>query len=94
MKTNSVEHHPQANEVSVYECEVHLKFRLIEENGVLCDRDPDHLLEALLDAYTYGEDSYLESMQVEVSTQLISEMMASPQMRRQLMRLRNMKDTI
>lgn len=94
MKTNSVEHHPQTNDVGVYECEVRLKFRLVEETNVLSDLDPELLLESLLDAYTYGEDNYLESMQVEVSAQLISEVLASPRMRRQIMRLRNMKDAV
>lgn len=74
-------------EVSVYECEIHLKFRLIEEKGVL--RDRANLLELLLDAFMIGTDDYLEPLQAQVATQEISELEASPEMRRQLMRLRN-----
>ncbi len=81
--------HPNSNPpaVGVYECEVHLKFRLIEEKGALSDRS--RLLEALIDAFAYGVDEYLESIQVEASAQEISELQASPQLRRQLIRLRN-----
>lgn len=78
---------PSAIDVGVYECEVHLKFRLIEEKGALIDRS--QLLEALLDAFAYGSDEYMEPIQVEVAAQEISELLASPQMRRQLIRLRN-----
>ncbi len=74
-------------EVRVYECEVHLKFRLIEEKGALDQQA--HLLEALLDAFAYGSDDYMEPVQVEVSAEEICELAASPQMRRQLIRLRN-----
>ncbi|KOP23781.1 hypothetical protein AMR41_24955 [Hapalosiphon sp. MRB220] len=75
-------------EVSVYECEIHLKFRLIEEKSLLGDRD--QLLQVLLDALlTEGSDEFLETLQASVKAQEISELKASPQMRRQLMRLRN-----
>lgn len=74
-------------EVKVYECEIHLKFRLIEEKGALDQQA--HLLEALLDAFAYGSDDYMEPIQVEVSAEEICELAASPQMRRQLIRLRN-----
>ncbi|NWF61376.1 MAG: Npun_R1517 family heterocyst differentiation transcriptional regulator [Fischerella sp.] len=74
-------------EVGVYECEIHLKFRLIEEKSLLGDRD--QLLQVLLDALTEGSDDFLETLQASVKTQEISELKASPQMRRQLMRLRN-----
>jgi hypothetical protein len=76
--------------VGVYECEVHLKFRLIEEKGVLTDRE--QLLELLIDAFSCGSDEYLEALQVLVKAEEISEFAASPQMRRQLIRLRNAKD--
>uniref|UniRef100_A0A832H2N1 Npun R1517 domain-containing protein n=1 Tax=Oscillatoriales cyanobacterium SpSt-402 TaxID=2282168 RepID=A0A832H2N1_9CYAN len=81
--------HPEAStiEVGVYECEVHLKFRLIEEKGVLSEQN--RLLEALMDAFVYGADEYLEPIQVDVAAQEISELQASPRMRRQLIRLRN-----
>ncbi len=81
---------PPTPSVGVYECEVHLKFRLIEEKGILGDRD--RLLEILLDAFTCGSDEYLESLRVDVEAQEISEVEASPAMRRQLIRLRNSKD--
>ena len=74
-------------EVSVYECEIHLKFRLIEEKGVLCDRA--NLLELLIDAFAIGTDEYLELLQAQVAARETSELEASPEMRRQLMRLRN-----
>jgi hypothetical protein len=77
-------------EVGVYECEVRLKFRLIEEKDVLSN--PEQLLEFLLDAYSCGPDEYLEPIDVDIKTHEISEVAASPQMRRQLIRLRNSKD--
>jgi len=73
--------------ISVYECEVKLKFRLIEESLVNCDLD--QLLRLLVDAFSYGSDEYLEQLQSEVEVQEISELDASPEMRRQLIRLRN-----
>ena len=85
---NSSAHNPSINPaVSVYECEVTLKFRIIEEKGVMQNRD--HLLELLVDAFTYGNDGYVEELQSDVSVAEISEMLASPEMRRQLIRLRN-----
>jgi hypothetical protein len=83
-------YHPTNLEVGVYECEIHLKFRLIEEKSVLNDRDK--LLELLLDAFTCGTDEYMEPVQVDVEAQEIPEVQASPQMRRRLIRLRNSKD--
>ena len=74
-------------EVGVYECEVRLRFRLIEEKGVLDERN--HLLEALIDAFAYGADEYMEPIQVDAVAQEVSELQASPQLRRQLIRLRN-----
>ncbi len=80
-------------EVGVYECEIHLKFRLIEEKSLLSDRE--QLLQVLLDAFlTEGSDDFLETLQALVKTQEISEFTASPQMRRQLMRLRNSTDIV
>ena len=73
--------------IGVYECEVKLKFRLIEENLTSCDRED--LLQTLVDAYAYGSDEYLESVDSNVEVQVLGEMEASPKMRRQLMRLRN-----
>ncbi len=77
-------------DVAIYDCEVHLKFRLLEEKGALLDRD--QLLEMLIDAFTSGSDEYMEPTQVKVDAQEINEMDASPQMRRQLMRLRNSRE--
>ncbi|WP_392408118.1 Npun_R1517 family heterocyst differentiation transcriptional regulator [Chlorogloeopsis fritschii] len=77
-------------EVGVYECEIHLKFRLIEEKSLLGNRN--QLLQVLLDALTEGSDDFLETLQASVKTQEISELKASPQMRRQLMRLRNFNE--
>lgn len=82
--SQSTNHTP---EISVYECEVHLKFRLIEEKGVLNDRE--QLLDLLIEAFAAGADDYLEPLHTCVKTEEISELEASPQMRRQLMRLRN-----
>ncbi|NJR51809.1 MAG: Npun_R1517 family heterocyst differentiation transcriptional regulator [Leptolyngbyaceae cyanobacterium CSU_1_3] len=91
MKYDSLEYNqPTNSEVGVYECEIHLKFRLVEEKGAL--RDREQLLEILLDAFTCGSDEYMEPIQVDVAAQEMSEIEASPQMRRQLIRLRNAKD--
>jgi hypothetical protein len=79
-------------EVGVYECEIHLKFRLIEEKSTL--EQHDRLLETLLEAFSYGNDEYMEPIQVEVMAQAISELHASPEMRRQLIRLRNSHDLV
>lgn len=78
-------------QLGVYECEVKLKFRLIEEDLVHCDRE--RLLQLLVDAFSYGSDEYLESLQSEVAVQAVSEIEASPDMRRQLIRLRNASGT-
>ncbi|HEY9764268.1 MAG TPA: Npun_R1517 family heterocyst differentiation transcriptional regulator [Trichocoleus sp.] len=85
---NSSAHHQSLEpQVGVYECEVKLKFRIIEEKGVM--QDQEHLLELLVDAVAYGSDEFVESLHSEVSLQEISEVNASPEMRRQLIRLRN-----
>lgn len=87
MKSDTASNPNTKIEVNVYECEIHLKFRLIEEKCVLSDRD--QLLDLLLEAFAIGADDYLEPLQTCVETKEISELEASPQMRRQLMRLRN-----
>ena len=87
MKNNSLEYQLPQPEVGVYECEIRLKFRLIEEKGAL--NDQDELLERLLEAFTCGTDDYLESIQAEAEIQEIQEVDATPRMRRQLIRLRN-----
>lgn len=90
MKSSSLKCQPVNPEVSVYDCEIHLKFRLIEEKNAL--RDRDKLLELLLDAFSCGADEYLEHVHVHVEAEEVSEVEASPQMRRQLIRLRNSTD--
>ncbi len=77
-------------DVAIYECEIQLKFRLIEERGALNDRE--QLLEMLLDALTCGPDEYLEYGHTHASVQEIDETKAAPSMRRQLIRLRNSAD--
>lgn len=77
-------------QVGVYECEVRLKFRMIEEGTLPTDRA--ELLEMLLEAYGYGTDEYLDLLQVEVRAEAVQEVCASPEMRRQLIRLRNSKE--
>lgn len=91
MKSEAVSLQSKKTEVSIYECEIHLKFRLIEEKCVLSDRND--LLELLIEAFTIGADEYMEPLEADVNTQEISDLEASPQMRRQLMRLRNSSDT-
>jgi hypothetical protein len=76
--------------VGIYECEVNLKFRMIEERGVLQNRD--ELLEILLEAFGYGSDEFLEATHVQVSANEVRETEASPALRRKLMRLRNSRE--
>lgn len=83
---NSSKHGPDST-IRVYECEVTLKFHIIEEDFIM--KDQEHLLENLVDAFTYGNDEFLETLKAQVQTQAISEVDASPQLRRQLIRLRN-----
>lgn len=92
MKPDSIQYPATRPEVSVYECEVRLKFRLIEEQGALCMNSREELLEQLLDALTCGNDDYLETLETQVAAQEISEIEVSPQMRRQMIRLRNTLD--
>jgi hypothetical protein len=90
MKPNSLEQQeqqPTSSEFAVYDCEIRLKFRLIEEKKILNNRE--QLLELLLDAFSYGADEYMEPIQAQVEAHEIPEMESSPQMRRQLIRLRN-----
>ena len=79
----------QHNNVNIYECEVRLKFRIIEDQVAMDASDNAALLEALVDAYTYGDDEYLESLESQVNINEIEALDASPAMRRQLIRLRN-----
>lgn len=92
MKSTSLEQQPTNSEFAVYDCEIRLRFRLIEEKRVLHDRE--QLLEMLLDAFSYGSDEYLETVDTQVDTSEVSETEASPQMRRQLIRLRNSREIV
>ncbi|HEY9648517.1 MAG TPA: Npun_R1517 family heterocyst differentiation transcriptional regulator, partial [Chroococcidiopsis sp.] len=74
MKATSIEFQSASPDVGVYDCEVRLKFRLIEEKGAL--RDREKLLEMLLDAFSCGADEYLEMLQVHAAAEEISEMQA------------------
>lgn len=86
--TTSVSRSPLPSQVGVYECEVTLKFRLIEENQVMGNRD--HLLELLMDAFSYGSDEFVEALASQVEVVEIDEVNASALMRRQLIRMRNL----
>ena len=81
----------QDQNVNIYECEVHLKFRIIEDKVAMDERDQSALIEALIDAYTYGDDEYLESLESQININEISSLDASPSMRRQLIRLQNLR---
>ncbi|MBD2103840.1 Npun_R1517 family heterocyst differentiation transcriptional regulator [Leptolyngbya sp. FACHB-261] len=87
MSYNSLQRSAENVDVTIYECEVQLKFRLIEERGVLTNRE--QVLEMLLDALTCGPDEYLEYQHTEVNVRELDETAAAPAMRRQLIRLRN-----
>lgn len=79
---------PTDNDVGIYECEVRLKFRIIEEQLTMIDKE--QLVEMLVDAFAYGSDDYLEPLDSQVAIQHIQDLaQASPEMRRQLIRLRN-----
>lgn len=80
---------PQDDSVNIYECEVRLKFRIIEDKIIFDEQDNGELIEALVDAYTYGDDEYLESLESQINIHEIQALEASPAMRRQLIRLRN-----
>ena len=76
------------NNIGIYECELRLKFRIIEEDLTITNRE--QLIETLVDAFAYGSDEYLEPIDSEVDiAQLEDIAKASPQMRRQLIRLKN-----
>jgi Mg2+ and Co2+ transporter CorA len=85
--THSVPHPAVDAQVSVYECEVTLRFRILEDNQVMQNRE--RLLELLIDAFSYGSDEFVESIESQVKVAEVSPMAASPLMRRQLIRLQN-----
>lgn len=88
MKIESAQLPTQASDVGVYTCEVRLTFRLVEEKVAMAV-EPDQLLELLLEALSCGQDDCLETLDTQVNVNETPEVEASPQMRRQLMRLRN-----
>jgi hypothetical protein len=75
------------SQIGVYECEITLKLRILEENRVMQNRE--QLLELLMDAFSYGSDEFVEALHSQLSVTEIPEVEASPLMRRQLIRLRN-----
>ncbi|HSM84242.1 MAG TPA: Npun_R1517 family heterocyst differentiation transcriptional regulator [Nodosilinea sp.] len=81
--------HPSIEtQVAIYECAVTLKFRILEESHVMTDQDD--LLELLIDAFSYGSDEFVETIESHLEINKVPEIQASPLMRRQLIRLRNM----
>lgn len=96
MKSSPLERQSATPEVGVFNCEVHLKFRLLEEKGIFIDTQTasgrEQLLEMLLDAFICGADEFLEPLHVHVEAREVADVEASPQMRRQLIRLRNSSD--
>ncbi|MGB3612260.1 MAG: Npun_R1517 family heterocyst differentiation transcriptional regulator [Elainellaceae cyanobacterium] len=88
-KSSSLKHQAAPPVVGVYDCEIHLKFRLVEDEALLGDRE--RLLERLLEAFACGPDEYLEPISAEVHAEEVSETKASAEMRRQVIRLRNSK---
>ncbi|MEB3290489.1 MAG: Npun_R1517 family heterocyst differentiation transcriptional regulator [Leptolyngbya sp.] len=83
----SLSRSPLPSQVGIYECEITLKVRLIEEAHVMGNQDD--LLEVLIDAFAYGNDEFVEALGSQVTVATIDEVEASPLMRRQLIRLRN-----
>ena len=78
---------PDSN-VGIYECEVRLKFRIIEEQMTMTNKE--ELVETLVDAFAYGSDEYLEALDSQVAIEQLQDVgEASPAMRRQLIRLKN-----
>lgn len=76
------------NDVGIYECEVRLRFRIIEEQLTMTNKE--ELVETLVDAFAYGSDEYLEAIDSQVAIEQLQDVdQASPEMRRQLIRLRN-----
>ena len=89
MTSRSLKPEPAHSDIGIYECEIRLTFRLIEEKKVLADRE--NLLDILLDAISCGTDEYLEMRSTEAQAREFPETEASADMRRQIIRLRNSK---
>lgn len=76
------------SDVGIYECEVRLKFRIIEDQLTMTNHE--ELVETLVDAFAYGSDEYLEALDSHVAIEQLKDVgLASPAMRRQLIRLQN-----
>ncbi len=88
MNSDAAPRQNQDAEICVYECEVYLKFRLVEEKRAFFG-DRHRLLELLTEAYTAGADEYMQPIEEHVEALEISELDAPVEMRRLLMRLRN-----
>ena len=86
---NHFETFEQSDDVKIYECEVRLKFQIVENKLFINECDQSMLIESLVDAYLYGEDQYLEYLESQVNIHEAQTLEASPEMRRQLIRLRN-----
>jgi hypothetical protein len=78
---------PVESQVDIYECEISLKLRILEENHVMQNRE--QLIELLMDAFSYGSDEFVEAISSQLSVAKVPDVEASPLMRRQLIRLRN-----
>ena len=79
---------PAEEQIGIYECELRLKFRIIEDKGAMSS-DSDNLVDVLVDAFAYGSDENLEALDTDVQIKEVQALAASPAMRRQLIRLRN-----
>ncbi|TVQ07155.1 MAG: hypothetical protein EA368_15030 [Leptolyngbya sp. DLM2.Bin27] len=75
-------------QIGVYDCAITLKFRILEDSHVMANRD--QLLEQLIDAFSYGTDEFVEQLESQIEISEVAEVAASPLMRRQLIRLRNL----
>ncbi|MGA0201282.1 MAG: Npun_R1517 family heterocyst differentiation transcriptional regulator [Prochlorotrichaceae cyanobacterium] len=75
--------------VGVYDLEINLRVRLIEDDTTV-NGDPDGLLDMVLNMLCCGGDEDLETTTAEIKAQLVSEMEASPKMRKQLLLARNL----
>ncbi|MFZ9739263.1 MAG: Npun_R1517 family heterocyst differentiation transcriptional regulator [Prochlorotrichaceae cyanobacterium] len=75
--------------VGVYDVEINLRVRLIEEDTTV-NGDPDGLLDMVLNMLCSGGDDDVETTAAEIKTKLVSEIEASPKMRKQLLLARNL----
>ncbi|MEM8603820.1 MAG: Npun_R1517 family heterocyst differentiation transcriptional regulator [Cyanobacteria bacterium P01_H01_bin.121] len=78
---------PETEGIGIYECELTLRFRLIEDQQAIANRED--LLDLLLEAFCQGQYNYVEAIDSQVSAQPAHEADASARLRRQLIKLRN-----